>query len=303
MNATAAESSSVMVHVHVSLMRIRTAWVDSARPFDLQSLRHTHFNLHSCRAHGPEHDNRIRNASHYECKFRRLEDTAPGQPARSFRPPRRPPQYGRHPTCGPRAFLVQSPASGRTNTTSALTSAGPPAAARRTVAAQALSGLSASTMIASPLPATSRRLLTGPRAVAHTVSGARRWPASSHPPCSSQPTERGLPRTMHALSLHSRTANLYARSARGFSSSARALASQAPRRPPGSGWVHLALYDLLEIEPSASASDVKMAYYRLAKKYHPDTNPDAQAKEHFIQIQKAYDVRSLNSLYWSRLHH
>lgn len=108
---------------------------------------------------------------------------------------------------------------------------------------------------------------------------------------------------MHALSLHSRTANLYARSARGFSSSARALASQAPRRPPGSGWVHLALYDLLEIEPSASASDVKMAYYRLAKKYHPDTNPDAQAKEHFIQIQKAYDVRSLNSLYWSRLHH
>lgn len=41
MNATAAESSSVMVHVHVSLMRIRTAWVDSARPFDLQPLRHT----------------------------------------------------------------------------------------------------------------------------------------------------------------------------------------------------------------------------------------------------------------------
>lgn len=32
-------------------------------------------------------------------------------------------------------------------------------------------------------------------------------------------------------------------------------------------------------------------YTQLARKYHPDTNPDKSAKEKFVEIQEAYDVR------------
>eukprot|EP01052_Picozoa_sp_SAG31_P033421 SAG31_NODE_3773_length_3894_cov_3.633922_4_plen_111_part_00 len=35
-----------------------------------------------------------------------------------------------------------------------------------------------------------------------------------------------------------------------------------------------AFYDTLELEPTASARDVKKAYRRLAMKWHPDKNPD-----------------------------
>jgi DnaJ-class molecular chaperone len=30
--------------------------------------------------------------------------------------------------------------------------------------------------------------------------------------------------------------------------------------------------------------------YKLARKYHPDTNPDKNAREKFVEIQQAYDV-------------
>lgn len=42
----------------------------------------------------------------------------------------------------------------------------------------------------------------------------------------------------------------------------------------------------------ASAADIKKAYYGLAKKYHPDTNKDATAKDHFAEIQSAYEILS-----------
>jgi hypothetical protein len=32
---------------------------------------------------------------------------------------------------------------------------------------------------------------------------------------------------------------------------------------------------------------------KLARKYHPDTNPDKSAQEKFVEIQDAYDVRVL----------
>ena len=32
---------------------------------------------------------------------------------------------------------------------------------------------------------------------------------------------------------------------------------------------------------------------QLARKYHPDTNPDKSAKEKFVEIQDAYEVCSL----------
>ncbi|KAF1843400.1 chaperone protein dnaJ [Cucurbitaria berberidis CBS 394.84] len=51
-------------------------------------------------------------------------------------------------------------------------------------------------------------------------------------------------------------------------------------------------YRTLGVDKSASAADIKKAYYGLAKKYHPDTNKDAGAKEKFAAAQSAYEVLS-----------
>ncbi|KAK1471493.1 chaperone DnaJ [Colletotrichum cuscutae] len=51
-------------------------------------------------------------------------------------------------------------------------------------------------------------------------------------------------------------------------------------------------YKTLGVDKSASAGDIKKAYYGLAKKYHPDTNKDAGAKEKFGEIQSAYEILS-----------
>ncbi|RIB17570.1 hypothetical protein C2G38_1968543, partial [Gigaspora rosea] len=51
-------------------------------------------------------------------------------------------------------------------------------------------------------------------------------------------------------------------------------------------------YDILGVSKNASQSDIKKAYYSLAKKYHPDTSKDSTAKEKFVQIQEAYGVLS-----------
>src|SRR5688572_23674579 len=53
------------------------------------------------------------------------------------------------------------------------------------------------------------------------------------------------------------------------------------------------LYDTLGVGKSASADEIKRAYRKLARKYHPDHNPDdAQAEERFKEVQAAYDVLS-----------
>ena len=50
-------------------------------------------------------------------------------------------------------------------------------------------------------------------------------------------------------------------------------------------------YKILEIEEDASEEEIKLAYRRLAKKYHPDPNQtDSKAKEKFIELHKAYDT-------------
>ncbi|KAA8650679.1 hypothetical protein EYZ11_003446 [Aspergillus tanneri] len=51
-------------------------------------------------------------------------------------------------------------------------------------------------------------------------------------------------------------------------------------------------YKVLGVDKGASASDIKKAYYGLAKKYHPDTNKDAEAKEKFAEAQSAYELLS-----------
>ncbi|XP_061686914.1 dnaJ homolog subfamily A member 3, mitochondrial-like [Syngnathoides biaculeatus] len=53
------------------------------------------------------------------------------------------------------------------------------------------------------------------------------------------------------------------------------------------------LYEVLGIARTASQKDIKKAYYQLAKKYHPDTNPDdPEAKGKFAKLAEAYEVLS-----------
>jgi len=52
-------------------------------------------------------------------------------------------------------------------------------------------------------------------------------------------------------------------------------------------------YEVLGVERKAPADEIKRAYRKLARQYHPDRNPDdAAAEERFKQIQQAYDTLS-----------
>ena len=49
-------------------------------------------------------------------------------------------------------------------------------------------------------------------------------------------------------------------------------------------------YQILEVFPSASETDLKKSYLKLAKKYHPDIYRSGPNKDHFKKIQEAYAV-------------
>ena len=50
-------------------------------------------------------------------------------------------------------------------------------------------------------------------------------------------------------------------------------------------------YEVLGVSRDASDEDIKKAYRRLAKQYHPDVNPgDKQAEEKMKEINAAYDA-------------
>ena len=51
-------------------------------------------------------------------------------------------------------------------------------------------------------------------------------------------------------------------------------------------------YKVLGVDRKASQDDIKKAYRKLARKYHPDTNKDAGAEDRFKQISEAYDTLS-----------
>src|SRR5215475_12796163 len=59
-----------------------------------------------------------------------------------------------------------------------------------------------------------------------------------------------------------------------------------PRRPMAEDY-----YKILGVSRDASAADIQKAYRKLARKYHPDLNPDDKtAKTKFQEVQRAFDV-------------
>ncbi|OCH95395.1 DnaJ-domain-containing protein [Obba rivulosa] len=52
------------------------------------------------------------------------------------------------------------------------------------------------------------------------------------------------------------------------------------------------LYKTLELDRSASEQDIRKAYKKLSRKYHPDKNKDADAEERFVEVAHAYEVLS-----------
>lgn len=51
-------------------------------------------------------------------------------------------------------------------------------------------------------------------------------------------------------------------------------------------------YDILSVGKSATDDEIKRAYRKLAKQYHPDVNKEAGSEEKFKEVQKAYEVLS-----------
>ena len=52
------------------------------------------------------------------------------------------------------------------------------------------------------------------------------------------------------------------------------------------------LYETLDVSQSASADEIKKAYRKLARKYHPDINKSPDAEDKFKEINAAYEILS-----------
>ena len=58
-------------------------------------------------------------------------------------------------------------------------------------------------------------------------------------------------------------------------------------------WFEKDFYKTLGVSNDVSAAELKKVYRKLARKYHPDSNPgDKAAEEKFKEISEAYDVLS-----------
>ena len=49
-------------------------------------------------------------------------------------------------------------------------------------------------------------------------------------------------------------------------------------------------YTILKVTPNATQDEIKQAYYKLSKLYHPDTNQSEKAHDYFTAINEAYNV-------------
>ncbi len=54
----------------------------------------------------------------------------------------------------------------------------------------------------------------------------------------------------------------------------------------------LTLYEILGIKQGATLDEIKSAYRRMARQWHPDVCREPDAKERFIEIQRAYEILS-----------
>ncbi|KAF8485941.1 DnaJ-domain-containing protein [Russula ochroleuca] len=52
------------------------------------------------------------------------------------------------------------------------------------------------------------------------------------------------------------------------------------------------LYKVLDLDRSASEQDIKKAYKRLSRKYHPDKNHEPDAENRFVEVAHAYEILS-----------
>ncbi|EIW72456.1 hypothetical protein TREMEDRAFT_25144 [Tremella mesenterica DSM 1558] len=117
--------------------------------------------------------------------------------------------------------------------------------------------------------------------------------SSSHPSSSAHPPPRSSP-DFHSRSFRSWTTCSGASSHTHYSSLSPQIQSQRrtfhwtpPQRASAGD-----LYATLGVGKTASSSEIKKAYYSLAKKWHPDSSKEAGAKERFHEIQNAYDILS-----------
>ncbi len=49
-------------------------------------------------------------------------------------------------------------------------------------------------------------------------------------------------------------------------------------------------YAILGVQPDSDSKDIKTAYRKLARKYHPDMNPEKGAEDKFKEVAEAYEV-------------
>ena len=52
------------------------------------------------------------------------------------------------------------------------------------------------------------------------------------------------------------------------------------------------LYEILGIGRDASTEDIRTAYRRLAREFHPDVNDDPEAEQRFKEVAGAYEILS-----------